>query len=107
MNSAMPLEDLNAYAVILPPVFTPVTRMTRPKLRDLILIPMRLKRIRISNDKRSEAQKCDGQSDLDQHTPAQKSKRQRFCLVSHSEDGVGPFDLESIVTVRGDSPASF
>jgi hypothetical protein len=57
-----------------------------------------------SNDERSEAQKfegqSEGQSDSDQHTPAQKSKRQRYSPITRSEDGVGPSDSESVLTDR-------
>jgi hypothetical protein len=56
-----------------------------------------------SNDEGSEAQKFDGLSDSDQHTPAQKSKRQR-ALSPASEDfeesGDIASDLESFGTDR-------
>ena len=57
-----------------------------------------------SNDEGSEAQKFDGQqSDSDQHTPAQKSKRLRAVspaseIVEESDDGAS--DLESFGTDR-------
>ncbi len=45
-----------------------------------------------SNDDCSEEQKFDGQSDSDQHTPAQKSKRQRFSPDAQSQEVVGCSD---------------
>jgi hypothetical protein len=57
-----------------------------------------------SNDEGSEAQKFDGQqSDSDQHTPAQKSKRLRAVSPAsegRDEFGDGASDLESICTER-------
>ena len=53
-----------------------------------------------SNEDRSEAQKFDGQSDSDQHMPAQKSKLQRYSPMPHSEDSVGSSNLESVLTDR-------
>ena len=56
-----------------------------------------------SNDEGSEAQKFDGLSDSDQHTPAQKSKRQRAgspASQNFEESGDGASDLESFGTDR-------
>jgi hypothetical protein len=57
-----------------------------------------------SNDEGSQAQKFDGQqSDSDQHTPAQKSKRLRAVSPAsegRDEFGDGASDLESVLTER-------
>ena len=56
-----------------------------------------------SNDEGSEAQKFDGLSDSDQHTPAQKSKRLRAVSPASEifeESGDGASDLESFGTDR-------
>jgi hypothetical protein len=47
-----------------------------------------------SNDGRSEEQKFDWQAYSDQHTPAQKSKRQRFSPDAQSQVVVGCSDLD-------------
>ncbi len=60
-----------------------------------------------SNDEGSQAQKFDGQqSDSDQHTPAQKSKRLRAVSPAsegRDEFGDGASDLESLLTDRDET----
>ncbi len=47
-----------------------------------------------SEDDRSAAQKFDWPSDSDEHTPAQKSKWQKFSPIPSRQYGVGPSDYD-------------
>jgi hypothetical protein len=104
----MPLEGLDAYAIDYGIDSRDAAYVQKTPEYDIDAIPTEAD----SNDQRSEEQRfdgrSDGQSDSDQHTPAQKDKLQRYSSVSHSEDVVGPSDLESsIVSDRIDTATRF
>jgi hypothetical protein len=97
----MPLEGMNAYD-------SDAGSSIDPHLTDVVPDSLQCSQDENategdSNDEGSEAQKFDGLSDSDQHTPAQKSKRQRVGSPASEdleESGDGASDLESFGTDR-------